>query len=145
MIAEINVFSVSDEMLRVMGLTGRRLLWSERLELRYVINWSCDLSQEPAAAAAAAATDTKTLVCTFCRTNDPREHVYTGHTVKDSRGRVTCPVLRNYTCPLCGATGDRAHTVRYCSQGRDVVTDVKKLKFTDRNACKSRLVAVTLN
>ena len=40
------------------------------------------MSQEHAAAAA----DSKALVCTFCRTNDPRVHVYTGHTVKDSRG-----------------------------------------------------------
>ncbi|VDP75252.1 unnamed protein product [Schistosoma mattheei] len=34
--------------------------------------------------------------------------------VKDRFGRVTCPILRKFTCPLCGATKDRAHTIRYC-------------------------------
>ena len=39
-------------------------------------------------------------------------------TRKDSEGRVTCPVLRAYTCPICGANGDEAHTIKYCPQNQ---------------------------
>ncbi|KAH9368189.1 hypothetical protein HPB48_010630 [Haemaphysalis longicornis] len=61
--------------------------------------------------------------CTFCRTNGERRNFYMSHTLRDrddggasgQSGRVTCPVLRNYRCPLCGYPGgDYAHTLRYC-------------------------------
>ena len=29
-------------------------------------------------------------------------------------GKITCPVLRPYTCSICNATGDKAHTRKYC-------------------------------
>ncbi|KAK4470967.1 hypothetical protein MN116_006472 [Schistosoma mekongi] len=53
-------------------------------------------------------------LCVFCRNNNEPKEVYTSHKVKDRFGRVTCPVLRKFTCPVCGATKDRAHTIRYC-------------------------------
>ena len=34
--------------------------------------------------------------------------------LQDNDGRVICPVLRAYVCPLCGSTGDFAHTLKYC-------------------------------
>ena len=34
--------------------------------------------------------------------------------LKDESGRVVCPVLYVYTCPICKATGEDAHTVKHC-------------------------------
>lgn len=39
---------------------------------------------------------------------------YTSHVVKDNDGLVICPVLHNYVCPICKATGFFAHTVKHC-------------------------------
>lgn len=52
--------------------------------------------------------------CAFCRKNKERREFYTTHVVKDSWGKVICPVLRKYICPVCGATGDEAHTISHC-------------------------------
>ncbi|XP_065920390.1 nanos homolog 1-like [Dysidea avara] len=60
----------------------------------------------------------KQEVCVFCRNNGEEESFYASHSLKDSEGRVTCPVLRAYTCPICGANGDEAHTIKYCPQNQ---------------------------
>lgn len=52
--------------------------------------------------------------CVFCKNNGRTEQEYSSHEVKDSRGRCTCPVLRCYKCPICGASGDGGHTKKYC-------------------------------
>ena len=57
------------------------------------------------------------LICVFCRNNGETEQVYTNHQLKDKLGRVTCPILRAYSCPTCGANGDTAHTLKYCPMG----------------------------
>ncbi|XP_075468146.1 nanos homolog 1 [Ascaphus truei] len=54
--------------------------------------------------------------CGFCRSNREAASLYSTHRLKGADGLIQCPVLRGYTCPLCGANGDRAHTVRYCPQ-----------------------------
>ncbi|KAH0950269.1 hypothetical protein HN011_010095 [Eciton burchellii] len=55
--------------------------------------------------------------CVFCRNNGEEETYYREHLLKDVDGRVQCPVLRAYTCPICGACGDVAHTIKYCPKG----------------------------
>jgi len=57
--------------------------------------------------------------CVFCKNNGEDEKFYMTHTLKDDGGLVRCPVLMKYTCPICGATGKVAHTVRYCPKNKD--------------------------
>ena len=53
-------------------------------------------------------------VCVFCRNNGESREFYSSHTLKDAEGSTTCPILRAYTCPLCKASGDNSHTIKYC-------------------------------
>ncbi|XP_004607777.1 nanos homolog 2 [Sorex araneus] len=53
-------------------------------------------------------------LCNFCKHNGESRHVYASHHLKTAEGVVVCPILRHYVCPLCGATGDQAHTLKYC-------------------------------
>ncbi|XP_043369792.1 nanos homolog 1-like [Dermochelys coriacea] len=57
-------------------------------------------------------------VCVFCRNNGAPQEVFGSHVLKSLDGRVLCPVLRAYTCPLCSARGDSAHTIKYCPLSR---------------------------
>ena len=52
--------------------------------------------------------------CVFCRNNGESKEFYSGHTLKDTEGNTSCPILRAYTCPLCKACGDKSHTIKYC-------------------------------
>lgn len=57
--------------------------------------------------------------CVFCRNNGEDESYFLSHTLKDDYGQVICPILHNYTCPICGATGRVSHTIKYCPQNKD--------------------------
>jgi len=58
-------------------------------------------------------------VCKFCQFNGEAEAQYKSHQLKNSSGLVTCPVLRSFVCPICKATGDFAHTQRYCPRNKN--------------------------
>ena len=52
--------------------------------------------------------------CQFClKYGRPEEECRT-HRLRTASGLVSCPILRNLTCPICQATGDFAHTKSYC-------------------------------
>uniref|UniRef100_A0A4W3GCR1 Nanos-type domain-containing protein n=1 Tax=Callorhinchus milii TaxID=7868 RepID=A0A4W3GCR1_CALMI len=67
----------------------------------------------PAPASYEASQKSKKL-CMFCKNNGESLNIYASHILKDNEGKVVCPVLRSYTCPLCSASGDNAHTEQYC-------------------------------
>jgi len=74
-------------------------------------------------------------ICKFCYSNGEAEAQCRSHQLKNSSGLVTCPVLRSFTCTICKATGDFAHTQRYCPLNKDgqfntgaSLTDLKKKK-----------------
>jgi len=86
--------------------------------------------------------------CKFCHSNGEAEAQYRSHLVKNSSGLVTCPVLRSFTCPICKATGDFAHTQRYCPLNKDgqfnsgaSLTELKKKKNAAGNfpSCKKMM------
>ncbi|CAD5229361.1 unnamed protein product [Bursaphelenchus okinawaensis] len=59
--------------------------------------------------------------CGFCYNNARVNGIdvsgpgrWSEHNLRDVDGRVTCPCLRMFQCPLCGASGDQAHTQRHC-------------------------------
>ncbi|CAH1784498.1 unnamed protein product [Owenia fusiformis] len=82
---------------------------------------------------------TEAPVCVFCRNNGESEQVYRGHFLKDDQKRITCPVLRAYTCPICKASGDDAHTIKYCPLGGETTSAVKALRTPRTSNGKKRI------
>ncbi|XP_012250701.1 nanos homolog 3 [Athalia rosae] len=78
--------------------------------------------------------------CVFCRNNGEEAHYYRRHLLKDADGRIMCPILRAYTCPICGACGDAAHTIKYCPSNKnpEAVATVNALKVLRNSTGKRR-------
>ena len=57
--------------------------------------------------------------CQFCLNYGESEGQSRSHRLRTVNGLVSCPILRNYVCPHCQATGDFAHTVKYCPNNKD--------------------------
>eukprot|EP00092_Neocalanus_flemingeri_P040382 GFUD01043981.1.p1 GENE.GFUD01043981.1~~GFUD01043981.1.p1 ORF type:complete len:276 (+),score=81.06 GFUD01043981.1:220-1047(+) len=86
-------------------------------------------------------------VCKFCHSNGESEAQYRSHQLKNTNGLVICPVLRSFTCPICKATGDFAHTQRYCPLNKDgkfntgaSLTELKRKKNAAGNFPSKRMM-----
>ncbi|XP_020814167.1 protein nanos isoform X2 [Drosophila serrata] len=74
--------------------------------------------------------------CVFCENNNEPEAVVNSHTVRDNFNRVLCPKLRTYVCPICGASGDSAHTIKYCPK-KPIITMEDAIKAESFRLTKS--------
>ncbi|XP_004635689.1 nanos homolog 3 [Octodon degus] len=83
------------------------------------------------------ATATPERLCSFCKHNGESRAIYQSHVLKDEAGRVLCPILRDYVCPQCGATRERAHTRRFCPLTGQGYTSV--YSYTTRNSAGKRV------
>lgn len=53
--------------------------------------------------------------CALCKSNNETGDFYRSHVLYDPFGKVLCPILRKYNCPLCNSGGgDDAHTLGHC-------------------------------
>ena len=81
-------------------------------------------------------------MCVFCRNNGEKEQIYTSHTLKDASNHVACPILRLYQCPICHASGDQAHTIKYCPYAEK---DNNCIKLFKENGRMSTAAAFLMN
>lgn len=86
--------------------------------------------------------------CVFCKNNNESESVYSTHVLKDPDGKVVCPALYIYKCPICNNTGPDAHTVKHCPYNPELLRkqtelaeiwksyrESKEQRIEDRQSC----------
>ncbi|XP_053203369.1 uncharacterized protein LOC128388045 [Panonychus citri] len=64
--------------------------------------------------------------CGLCKKNGESAEFYRSHCLRDSHGNLTCPVLFNHVCEVCGATGPFSHTRSYCPMVRRLLEERPK-------------------
>lgn len=63
-------------------------------------------------------------ICKFCVSNkEPYDECK--HLLKNDGRMIKCPVLYNFLCDICGATGDRAHTKKHCPRRAEGVNPAR--------------------
>lgn len=65
--------------------------------------------------------------CKLCLLYGEKKVFYLCHCLKDQYNIVCYPILRRVVCPICGASGDQAHTLQYC--GSKKISDVNNSAF----------------
>ncbi|XP_051163747.1 nanos homolog 1 isoform X2 [Leptopilina boulardi] len=81
--------------------------------------------------------------CVFCKNNGEQPMYYKSHILKDGDGKVVCPILRRYQCPICQALGDDSHTLKYCPKnpkpsGVPIVSALKTLRNSSGKKGRSK-------
>jgi len=102
-----------------------------------------DSSTSKAASTNGSNTSSGDMKCAFCENNRESREVYTSHNLKDSLGKIVCPILRNFVCPKCGESGDYAHTDKYCPVTQRKHKENKIRKFFSSTATSTSSVAAT--
>lgn len=102
--------------------TNKSLCMSTLLESNRMINLAPGCTSTATTTRSKKRTKKHTQECVFCKNNGEQEAYYKQHVLKDSKGRVVCPILRAYTCPICNAKGDDAHTIKYCPKNTNPET-----------------------
>uniref|UniRef100_A0A3Q3J6E0 Nanos-type domain-containing protein n=1 Tax=Monopterus albus TaxID=43700 RepID=A0A3Q3J6E0_MONAL len=86
-------------------------MWRDYMNLSKLLE---GLRRRPDSLSDTSSHGTSSEYCRLCKQNGESQRVYLSHRLKSDDGKVICPILRKYTCPICKATGDYAHTLRYC-------------------------------
>ena len=84
----------------------------------------------------------KSMFCKVCKDAGLCEKMFTSHNVKDIRGQVCCPTLRNNVCSRCNCRG---HTPSYCPGSKQQAVMVRIVKHAAVPSKKAPAAAVPSN
>lgn len=58
---------------------------------------------------------------------------------------MACPILRLYQCPICHASGDQAHTIKYCPYAEKDSAYIKLFKDSGKISAAAALFMNSLS